>query len=73
MNEWIKITNGIPLFGPTNCCLFFTGKKEVTYGYAYDPKEGFSTEGDTIVWIHDMGRDTNEVATHWMSLPGAPK
>ena len=49
--------------------LFFNGKKDITYGYAYD----WEPESNRYVWINDMDNETNEIATHWMPLPQPPK
>ena len=44
-------------------------KREVTYGYAYDPEDGWGIEKNGSIWINDIERETNEIATHWMALP----
>lgn len=71
--EWIPIKNKLPPFGPRNVLVFFNGKKEVTCGYAYDPKDGWDTGNDDSIWINDALSETNEIATHWMSLPEKPE
>lgn len=38
-------------------------------GYAYD----WELENENYVWINDMDRETNEIATQWMPLPEPPK
>ncbi len=70
--EWINVKEGMPLFGIAHRYLFVNGKGEVTFGYAYDPAEGWDTGHDHSIWISDMDRVTNEVATHWMPLPEPP-
>lgn len=73
MSEWISVKDRLPEFGMKYRYLFMNGKKEVTYGYAYDPKDGWDTRNDNSIWINDMDRETNEVATHWMPLPRPPE
>lgn len=74
--EWIKVKDKKPQLGIRHRYLFVNGKGEVTYGYAYrDDEEGsgsWETGNDTSIWINDMDRETNEIATHWMQLPEAP-
>jgi len=70
--EWISVKDQKPQFGRQHRYLFINGKKEITYGCAYAPKDGWIVDNETIVWIHDMDIDTNEVATYWMSLPSPP-
>lgn len=67
--EWISVKFEKPKVGIEHRYLFVNGKKEVTYGYAYD----WEPESDRYVWINDMDRETNEIATHWMPKPEAPK
>lgn len=67
MNDWTSIKDKLPSIGNNHKYLFFNGKKEVTYGYA------FGIEDERRIWINDMGRETNEVATHWMELPKPPR
>lgn len=73
MSEWISVKDKLPPVGVRNCCIFFNGKKEVTYGYAYPFDAELDTGISTCIWINDMDRETNEIATHWMPLPEAPK
>lgn len=73
MSGWISVKDRLPKFGVSNCYLFFNGKKEVTYGYAYPIEEGWDTGNEGSIWISDMDRQTNEVATHWMELPQPPQ
>jgi hypothetical protein len=74
--EWISVKDKKPLFGIQHRYLFVNGKKEITYGYAYADEESGSGKWDTgnegSIWINDMDRETNEVATHWMHLPEKP-
>ncbi len=67
--EWVKCSDESPPLGIKNKLLFINGKNEVTYGYAYD----WEKESDRYVWINDMDRETNEIATAWMPLPNPPK
>ncbi len=69
MSEWIKCSHEKPKLGIKNRYIFLNGKNEVTFGYAYD----WESESDKYVWINDMDRETNEVATHWMPLPSPPE
>lgn len=71
--EWVSVKETLPEFGIKHRYLFINGKTEVTYGYAYDPKEGWDTGYVDTICIADMDRVTNEVATHWMPLPEPPK
>jgi len=71
--EWIKCSDKLPEFGISTRYLFLNGKKEVTLGYAYPISEGWDTGNSNSIWINDMDRQTNEVATHWMDLPQVPK
>lgn len=75
--EWISVKDQKPKLGIRQRYLFVNGKGEVTYGYAYNDDEGGSGKWDTgnedSLWINDMDRETNEVATHWMPLPKPPK
>lgn len=66
--KWISVKDEKPKLGIKYRYLFVNGKKEVTYGYAYD----WEPESDRYVWINDMDRETNEIATHYMSLPEPP-
>ena len=68
-DEWINIEDEKPKLGINYRYLFLNGKNEVTYGYAYD----WEPESNRYVWINDMDRETNEIATHWMPLPEAPQ
>lgn len=74
--KWISIKDEKPKLGIAHRYLFVNGKGEVTYGYAYSNDEGGSGKWDTgneeSIWINDMDRETNEVATHWMPLPLPP-
>ena len=70
--KWISVKDQIPNFGVQFRYLFVNGKGEVTFGYAYDPREGWDTGSDSSVWINDHDLQTNEVATHWMHLPKPP-
>lgn len=72
MNEWISVSDKLPEFGISTRYLFLNGKKEVTFGYAYPIDEGWDTGRKGSIWINDMDRQTNEVATHWMPLPVLP-
>lgn len=67
--EWISVKDRLPQLGIQYRYLFTNGKGEVTFGYAYDPKEGCDTGNSHSIWINDHDRCTNEVATHWMPLP----
>lgn len=67
-NQWIPVSDKRLKFGEKNRYLFVNGKKEVTYGYAYD----WERESVEYVWINDMDRETNEVATLFMELPKPP-
>lgn len=75
--EWIRVKDKKPPVGIQTRCLFINGKNEVTYGYAYSDDENgpgkWDTGNDHSVWINDMDRETNEIATHWMPLPKAPQ
>lgn len=64
--KWISVEDEKPKIGLEHRYLFLNGKGEVTYGYAFD------IEDERIVWINDMDRETNEIATHWMPLPKPP-
>lgn len=66
--KWINVKDKAPPAGLENKLLFINGKKEVTYGYAYD----WDKESEDYIWINDMDRETNEIATHWMKLPEKP-
>lgn len=48
----------------------------VTFVYAYGDDESgigtWETGREESIWINDMDRETNEVATHWMPLPSPP-
>ena len=66
--EWINVKDKKPNLGINHKYLFFNGKKEVTYGYAYE----WNIENENYVWINDMDRETNEIATHYMELPHPP-
>jgi hypothetical protein len=68
--EWIKCKDLKPDSGMRS--LFINGKGEVTFGYAYSYEEWPQEENGSI-WINDMDRETNEIATHWMPLPKPPK
>ncbi len=68
--KWIKCSDKLPKLGIAYRYLFINGKKEVTFGYAYDPKWDDSKD---CVWINDMDRESNEIATHWMQLPEPPE
>lgn len=63
--EWIKVRDKLPEYKTE--LIFLNGKKEVTVGTS------FAIEDENRVWIHDKLRNSNEIATHWMELPGAPK
>ena len=65
--EWISVKDRLPEFGIGHRYLFFNGKKEATFGYA------FEKEDDERIWIVDLARETNEIATHWMPFPESPK
>ena len=67
--EWISIKDKLPKLGIKYRYLFFNGKKDVTFGYAYD----WPPEDEWRIWINDMDNETNEIATHWMPLPKPPK
>lgn len=75
--EWIKVKDQKPKLGIKYRYLFLNGKGEVTYGYAYSDNECGSGKWDTgndySIWINDIDRETNEVATHWMNLPNYPQ
>jgi len=78
MGEWVSVCDEKPLLGVKHRFLFLNGKKEVTYGYAYCDfeEEGlgvWDTGNSGSIWINDMDRGTNEVATHWMELPKPSK
>jgi Protein of unknown function (DUF551) len=64
---WTKVSDKMPELGIAHRYLFVNGKGEVTFGYGYD----WDNDG-TYVWIHDIDRDTNETATHWMYIPEWP-
>lgn len=70
--DWISVEDELPPFGPASKVIFFNGKKEVTFGYAYLPNEGWDTGSKKSIWINDMDRETNEIATHWMPIPPPP-
>lgn len=63
---WISVKDKLPEISMKRN-LFINGKNEVIYGYVFD----IDTENN--VWIHDMDRETNEIALFWMPLPVAPK
>jgi hypothetical protein len=67
MSEWIKVKDKKPQLGRNHLYLFVNGKRDVTFGYAFD------FEDENRVWINDMERETNEIATHWMELPALPE
>ena len=75
--KWIKVKDQEPLLGCRYRYLFINGKGEVTYGYAYSDDEVgggvWDTGSENSIWINDMDRQTNEIATHWMPLPEPPK
>ena len=71
--EWIRIKDRSPEFGIQYRYLFINGKNEVTYGYAYNPADGWDTGNHHSIWINDLDRQTIEVATSWMPLPELPK
>jgi len=64
--KWISVKDQKPDTLHQTRYLFVNGKKEVTYGYVFD------IEDEERVWINDMDRETNEIATHWMPLPTPP-
>lgn len=64
--EWISVKDRLPEFGTQHRYLFINGKSEVTFGYAVE-KENIGR-----IWIVDIDRETNEIATHWMNLPEKP-
>lgn len=66
--QWISVEDRLPKLGIQYRYIFLNGKKEVTFGYAYD----WEQESDVYVWINDMDRETNEIATYWMELPVPP-
>lgn len=66
--EWIKCIDRMPELGIQHKYIFLNGKKEVTYGYAYE----WEKESNRYVLINDMDRETNEIATAWMPLPNPP-
>ena len=74
--KWISVKDRKPELGIRHRYLFINGKGEVTYGYAYSDEEtgsgSWDTGNDGLIWINDMDRETNEVATHWMPLPLPP-
>ncbi len=70
VNGWIDVKQEPPKSNER--LLFFNGKKEVTFGYAYPPEEGWNTGIEGLIWINDFERETNEVASHWMPLPLPP-
>ncbi len=70
---WIKVSDRLPPFGINTRLLFVNGKNEVTYGYAYPIEDGWDTGSKDTIWINDMDRETNEVATYWMTLPALPE
>ena len=65
MSDWISVKDQRPELGVKYRYLFINGKKEVTYGYAWD----WEKESDEYVWINDMDRQTNEIASDWQPLP----
>jgi len=71
--EWISVKDKKPLFGIKYRYIFLNGKGEVTMGYAYDPEEGWDTGAEKTIWISDLDRQTNEIASHWMPLPLPPE
>lgn len=71
--KWIKVCDQKPLCGLKHTYLFFNGKREITYGHAYCIEDGWDTGNSKSIWINDMDRQTNEVATHWMPLPNPPE
>lgn len=73
---WISVKERLPELGIRHTYLFVNGKGNVTYGYAYDNKDGsdlYASEDKHSIWINDMDSETNEVATHWMPLPKPPE
>jgi hypothetical protein len=66
--KWIKVEDRFPELGIQHRYLFINGKGEVTFGYAHD----WEKESDRYVWINDIDRQSNEVATYWMPLPEKP-
>lgn len=69
--EWVSVKDKEP---PKNkVVLFFTGKKEVVYGY-YKPEDppvdNWATE--TTIWINDDFNTKIATASHWMPLPEPP-
>jgi hypothetical protein len=73
MSDWISVKEQHPPYGSRHRFLFFTGKKQVTFGWAWNPEEGWVTYSPESIWIADCDGLTTEVATHWMPLPNAPK
>lgn len=71
--KWVSVKDKLPKYGIKYRYLFINVKNEVTYGYAYNPIDGWYTDNKNTIWINDMDRDTNEIATHWMPLPQDPK
>jgi len=71
MSEWISILEKLPK--ANNRYLFLNGKREVTFGYMYPLEEGWDTGIEGRVWINDFESGTNEIASHYMELPEAPK
>lgn len=74
--KWISVKDKLPEFGIKHRYLFINGKGKVTYGYAYPTEEWvhgiWKTYSAPSIWINDMDRETNEIATHWMPLPKPP-
>lgn len=65
---WISVKDKKPKLGIRYRYLFVNGKKDVTFGYAYD----WDLENDEYLWINDMDNETNEIARYWMTLPELP-
>ena len=67
MPEWIDVKNSYPPLNSMDEFIFFTGKKEIVFGKAFDIDDaGF-------LWISDSLNQKNEIATHWMKIPEPPK